>query len=121
MHADATDLKKKVEKKGREVEKDLKKTGKKIEKGAKEFEREARKTAKKYPAAATGLVGLGELSLIVLLMYWDTNYLLLYLVNVAVLATVGLAAYQNWDQPRWDRRTVSLTTVGLLGLFGAQG
>lgn len=73
LHADATDLKKKAEKKGRGIEKDLKKTGKKIEKGAKEFEREARKTAKKYPAAATGLVGLGELLPVYLPMYRDVN------------------------------------------------
>jgi hypothetical protein len=64
------------------------------------LEREARATVKKYPAATTGLVGI---------------------VNFAILATVGVAAYQNWDKPSWDRRTVTMTTIGLLGFFGAEG
>jgi len=41
--------------------------------------------------------------------------------NLAVLGTVGYFAYENWDLPRWDRRTVSAVTVGLLGLSLGEG
>lgn len=43
------------------------------------------------------------------------------LVNVGILGGVGYAAYTNWDAPRWDRRTVSAVTIGLLGLWGGEG
>lgn len=41
--------------------------------------------------------------------------------NLAVLGTVGYVAYSNWDLPRWDRRTVSAVTIGLLGLSVGEG
>jgi hypothetical protein len=41
--------------------------------------------------------------------------------NLAVLGTVGYFAYENWDLPRWDRRTVSTVTAGLLGLSLGEG
>ncbi|EJD02596.1 uncharacterized protein FOMMEDRAFT_28328 [Fomitiporia mediterranea MF3/22] len=43
------------------------------------------------------------------------------LVNVGILGGVGYAAYVNWDAPRWDRRVVSAVSVGLLGLWSAEG
>jgi len=41
--------------------------------------------------------------------------------NVAVLGTVGYFAYQNWDLPRWDKRTVSAVTAGLITLWAGEG
>lgn len=73
---------------------------KKLQKKGAEWEKDARATAKKYPVAASGIVGIA---------------------NLAVVAAVGFVAYQNWDKPSWDRKTVSLVSVGLLGLFGAEG
>ena len=45
---------------------------------------------------------------------------LMGLLNVGVLGTAGYFAWQNWDY-RWDRKVVSAMTVGLLGLFSAEG
>jgi len=42
-------------------------------------------------------------------------------VNVGILGGVGYAAYVHWDMPHWDRRTVSMISVGLLGLFAGEG
>ncbi|KAG8864656.1 hypothetical protein FRB96_005161 [Tulasnella sp. 330] len=42
-------------------------------------------------------------------------------VNVGILGGVGYISYTHWDKPQWDRRTVSAVTVGLLGLFTAEG
>ncbi|KAG8905894.1 hypothetical protein FRB99_008035 [Tulasnella sp. 403] len=42
-------------------------------------------------------------------------------VNVGILGGVGYVAYRHWDQPKWDRRTVSAVTVGLLTLFTGEG
>ncbi|KAG9010365.1 hypothetical protein FRB93_004204 [Tulasnella sp. JGI-2019a] len=42
-------------------------------------------------------------------------------VNLGVLGGVGYVSYIHWDMPHWDRRTVSAVTVGLLGLFTAEG
>ncbi|WRT70693.1 uncharacterized protein IL334_007691 [Kwoniella shivajii] len=41
-------------------------------------------------------------------------------VNVAILGALGYFSYQNWNRP-WDRRTVSMISVGLLGLSGLEG
>lgn len=41
------------------------------------------------------------------------------LVNLAILASVGFVAYQNWNKT-WNRQTVALTTVGVLSIFGAE-
>ncbi|EGN99908.1 hypothetical protein SERLA73DRAFT_180205 [Serpula lacrymans var. lacrymans S7.3] len=43
------------------------------------------------------------------------------LVNVAVLGTVGYLGLINWDRQRWDRQIVSIISVGLLSLWGAEG
>lgn len=42
-------------------------------------------------------------------------------LNLGILGGVGYAAYLNWDQPRWDRRTVSAVSVGLLTLAAGEG
>ncbi|KAK4703697.1 hypothetical protein P7C70_g2522, partial [Phenoliferia sp. Uapishka_3] len=95
-----TEAEEAVRKEVDEVKEVGKKAGKEAAKKARELEKEGREFAKKYPAAASGIVGVA---------------------NFAVLAAVGAIAYSNWDKPRWDRRTVSAITVGLLGLFGAEG
>ncbi|KAG8956220.1 hypothetical protein FRC04_004296 [Tulasnella sp. 424] len=42
-------------------------------------------------------------------------------VNVGILGGVGYISYVHWDQPTWDRRTVSAATVGLIALFTGEG
>ncbi|QRV72440.1 hypothetical protein RhiJN_15357 [Ceratobasidium sp. AG-Ba] len=42
-------------------------------------------------------------------------------LNLGILGGVGYAAYLNWDQPRWDRRTVSAISAGLLTLALGEG
>lgn len=42
-------------------------------------------------------------------------------LNLGILGGVGYAAYLHWDQPRWDRRTVSTVSVGLLTLALGEG
>ncbi|KAI0253974.1 hypothetical protein BJV78DRAFT_1097026, partial [Lactifluus subvellereus] len=37
-------------------------------------------------------------------------------VNVGVLTTVGYLGYSNWNNPGWDKRTVSAASVGLAAL-----
>ncbi|KAL8278818.1 hypothetical protein RQP46_008887 [Phenoliferia psychrophenolica] len=96
----AKDGKSKVEGWEKEAEKKGKALGKKAAKKASELEKEGEALVRKYPAAATGIVGLA---------------------NLAVVAAVGVVAYQNWDKPRWDRRTVSAVSIGLLALFGGEG
>lgn len=46
---------------------------------------------------------------------------LLTVLNLGVLAGVGVAAFKNWDKARWDRRVVSATVIGLGALFSSQG
>ncbi|KAG8691188.1 hypothetical protein FRC11_006058 [Ceratobasidium sp. 423] len=46
---------------------------------------------------------------------------LLGVLNLGILGGVGYAAYLNWDQPRWDRRTVSAISAGLLTLAATEG
>lgn len=41
--------------------------------------------------------------------------------NLSILGVVGYFAYENWDLPRWDRRTVSAISAGLLGLSVTEG
>lgn len=43
------------------------------------------------------------------------------LVNLAVVGGTGWLAYCYWDVPRWDRRIVTATTVGLLTLWSGEG
>jgi len=43
------------------------------------------------------------------------------LVNTAILGTIGYYSYINWDQPSWDRYTVSAVSVSLLTLWGGEG
>jgi len=43
------------------------------------------------------------------------------LVNLGVLGGVGYVSYLHWDEPVWDRRTVSAVTVGLVTLFTGEG
>ncbi|BGP33447.1 hypothetical protein JCM10296v2_005249 [Rhodotorula toruloides] len=82
------------------VEREGKKDAEKLKRKASEVEREGRALAKKYPYAATGLVGLA---------------------NALLIAIPGYLAWKNWDQPRWDRRIVSMVTVGLGSIFAAEG
>jgi hypothetical protein len=42
-------------------------------------------------------------------------------LNLGILGGVGYAAYLNWDQPRWDRRTISVISAGLLTLAAGEG
>jgi len=42
-------------------------------------------------------------------------------LNLGILGGVGYAAYLHWDQPRWDRRTVSAISAGLLTLAAGEG
>lgn len=46
---------------------------------------------------------------------------LLAVSNLAVIGTVGWFAYTNWQKPRWDRRVVSATVIGVASWFGLQG
>ncbi|CAD6572384.1 MAG: hypothetical protein CYPHOPRED_004816 [Cyphobasidiales sp. Tagirdzhanova-0007] len=41
--------------------------------------------------------------------------------NAAVLGTVLYFTYANWHKPRWDRRVVSATVIGIGTWFGLQG
>jgi len=43
------------------------------------------------------------------------------ILNAGILGAVGYLAYTNWDSPRWDRRTVSAVSVGLLTLWTGEG
>lgn len=43
------------------------------------------------------------------------------LVNLGIIGGVSYVAYDNWDQPHWDGRTVSAVTVGLLSLVAGEG
>jgi len=43
------------------------------------------------------------------------------ILNLGIIGTVGYFAYENWDRPHWDRRTVSAITVGLLSLSAGEG
>ncbi|KXN90912.1 Eukaryotic translation initiation factor 3 subunit C [Leucoagaricus sp. SymC.cos] len=43
------------------------------------------------------------------------------LANTTILGALGYLAYTHWDQPRWDRKTVSSVTIGLIALFSAGG
>jgi hypothetical protein len=46
---------------------------------------------------------------------------LLGVLNIGVLGTAGYFAWIHWEVPRWDRRVVSATTVGIVGLFAGEG
>ncbi|KAK9898627.1 hypothetical protein P389DRAFT_167152 [Cystobasidium minutum MCA 4210] len=46
---------------------------------------------------------------------------LLGLANLAVTGTTIYFAYKNRNKPRWDRRVVSATVIGLAAWFGVQG
>lgn len=60
--------------------------------------------------------------------YWttfssDPKYWLptLGLINVALVAGVGIFAYNNQNEVKsWDRRLVSAVSVGVLSLFGGE-
>ena len=45
----------------------------------------------------------------------------LEVVNLGIIGVVSYVAYDNWDQPQWDRKTVSAVTVGLLSLVAGEG
>lgn len=42
-------------------------------------------------------------------------------VNTGVLATVAYYGYIHWDKPVWDRRNVSVISIGILSLFISEG
>ncbi|KZT72039.1 hypothetical protein DAEQUDRAFT_763170 [Daedalea quercina L-15889] len=42
-------------------------------------------------------------------------------VNAGILGALGYYAYNEWDRPHWDRRTVSAISVGLLTLWSGEG
>jgi len=46
---------------------------------------------------------------------------LLGIANLAVFGSVVYYTYANWHKPRWDRRLVSATVVGVAAWFGLQG
>lgn len=46
---------------------------------------------------------------------------LLGLANLAVVGTTIYFAYTNRNKPRWDKRAVSATVIGLAAWFGVQG
>jgi len=46
---------------------------------------------------------------------------LLGVTNLALLGGVAYVAISNWNKPRWDRRVVSATVIGLGTWFGLQG
>ncbi|TFY60524.1 hypothetical protein EVG20_g7385 [Dentipellis fragilis] len=43
------------------------------------------------------------------------------LVNLAVMSSVGYISFVNWDKPHWDRRVVSIATLGVVSLWGGEG
>ncbi|KAA1472860.1 hypothetical protein DENSPDRAFT_839246 [Dentipellis sp. KUC8613] len=43
------------------------------------------------------------------------------LVNLAVLSSLGYICVVNWDKSRWDRRVVSIATLGVVSLWGGEG
>lgn len=46
---------------------------------------------------------------------------ILGVTNLALLGGVAYAVITNWNKPRWDRRVVSATVIGLGSWFGLQG
>jgi len=42
-------------------------------------------------------------------------------VNVGILGTVAYFAYQHWDMPRWDRKTIGAISAGLITLYAGEG
>lgn len=51
----------------------------------------------------------------------EVKLTLSYAANALLIAIPAYAAWKNWDQPRWDRRVVSMVTVGLGSIFAAEG
>ncbi|KAK4050625.1 hypothetical protein OIV83_003351 [Microbotryomycetes sp. JL201] len=94
------EFKAEAEKRGSEFKKDAEKEAKKLQRKASELDKDARETARKYPVATAGLIGA---------------------INLAVVGSVGLWAWSNKDLPRWDRRAVTATVLGLGAWFGSQG
>ncbi|KAM0791722.1 hypothetical protein ACM66B_003991 [Microbotryomycetes sp. NB124-2] len=94
------ELKQDAEKKGSELKKDAQREAKKLQRKASELDKDARETARKYPVATAGLIGA---------------------INLAVVGSVGVWAWSNRDLPRWDRRAVTATVLGLGAWFGSQG
>ena len=92
---------------------------KELKKKAAKADREVRDYARKHPQAMTGIVGAGESCSSHFLSELELTSLAT--ANVAVLAGVGLAMYNNWHLPRWNRQTVTLSVLGLAALFGAEG
>jgi hypothetical protein len=46
---------------------------------------------------------------------------LLGAMNLGVIGAISYLAYENWDRPSWDRRTVSAISVGILTLIMGEG
>ncbi|PCH43694.1 hypothetical protein WOLCODRAFT_26122 [Wolfiporia cocos MD-104 SS10] len=46
---------------------------------------------------------------------------LLGVLNTGIISAIGYFAYTEWDRPRWDRRTVSAISVGLIALWSGEG
>lgn len=49
------------------------------------------------------------------------NHVPVFIANLAVTGTTIYFAYKNRNKPRWDRRVVSATVIGLAAWFGVQG
>ena len=41
-------------------------------------------------------------------------------VNLGIIGALGYVAYDNWNKPHWDRRTVSAVSAGLIALWGGE-
>lgn len=46
---------------------------------------------------------------------------MLTVANLAVIGSLAYFTYSNWGKPRWDRRIVSATAIGVSTWFGLQG
>jgi hypothetical protein len=70
------------------------------------------------PQVLGGLVGIGISSHLLIQESNDSHFF--FLVNTAMLGTVGYLAYTKWNKP-WDRRIVSVVSIGLLTVWGGEG
>ena len=55
------------------------------------------------------------------LVFLNQRLSISFAVNAGALGAVGYFSWKNWDRPSWDRRVVSVVTVGLLTLWSGEG